>query len=138
MGIVNYYSSSSDGNGKISALHGIMFIPLVFISPVIFIAIKFLAIFKSGNALLQSQATYGSRGEEILEAAPQLGLQLYIVLTTLTPTTSQVLSIITSAATISLPNIENFVAARGGDFGFKSIVKNIPVFFVSSLYRIVS
>ena len=124
--------------GEYSLLHYIMFIPLVSISPAIFIAIKFLAIFKSGNTLLQSQATYGSRGEGILEAAPQLGLQLYIVLLSLDPTTSQILSILTSAATLSLPNIKNFVAAQGREFGFKPIMKNIWIFFPASLFKILS
>ena len=115
-----------------------MFVPLLIISPAIFIIIKLLAIFKSGNTLLQIQATYGSRGEGILEAAPQLSLQLYIVLLSLKPTQNQVLSILTSAATISLPNIENFVSSRGGEFGFKPITKNIWVFLPASLFKILS
>ena len=135
MGWINYWSGKT---GKTSSLHFIMFIPLVVFSPVIFLAIKFFAIFKSGNTLLQSQATYGSRGEGILEAAPQFGLQIYIVMLTLNPTMNQVLSILTSAATLSLPNIENFVTARGGDFGFKSIVKNILIFLPACLFKILS
>ena len=115
-----------------------MFIPLVVVSPAIFIIIKFVAIFKSGNTFLQTQATYGSRGEGILEAAPQLVLQLYIVMLSLKSSKSQVLSIMSSAATISLPNIENFVSARGEDFGFKPILKNILLFFPASLFKILS
>ena len=134
---VNIFSSYKK-NPEVSLLFYIMFIPLVSISPAIFIAIKFLAVFKSGNTLLQSQATYGSKGEGILEAAPQLGLQLYIVLLSQNPTTSQVLSILTSAATLSLPNIENFVAARGGDFGLKPIMKNVWILLPSSLFKILS
>ena len=137
MSLVNVFSDHTDEE-VFSLLHYIMFIPLVSISPVIFIVIKFLAIFKSGNTLLQSQATYGSRGEGILEAAPQLGLQLYIVLLSLDPTPNQVLSILTSAATLSLPNIENFVAARGGEFGFKPIMKNIWIFLPASLFKILT
>ena len=137
MGLANRTSTKRD-YGEPSILHYIMFIPLVTISPVILIAIKFLAIFKSGNTFLQSQATYGSRGEGILEAAPQLGLQLYIILLSLDWTTNQVLSILTSAATLSLPNISNFVVARGGKFGFKTIIKNVWVFFPASLFKILS
>ena len=138
MGLVNMVSGDFDTGGKTHLLHYIMFIPLVSISPAIFIFIKFLAIFKTENKLLQSQATYGSRGEGILEAAPQFGLQIYIVMLTLNPTMNQVLSILTSAATLSLPNIENFVTARGGDFGFKSIVKNILIFLPACLFKILS
>ena len=138
MGWVNAISSDKDLDANISRIHFLLFIPLVVVSPAIFIIIKFLAIFKSGNNFLQSQATYGSRGEGILEAAPQLGLQLYIVLLSLDPSTNQVLSIITSAATISLPNIENCVASRGGEFGFKPIAKNILIFLPASLFKILS
>ncbi len=138
MGLVNKVSGDFDTGGKTHLLHYIMFIPLVSISPVIFIVIKFLAIFKTENKLLQSQATYGSRGEGILEAAPQLGLQLYIVLLSLDPTPNQVLSILTSSATLSLPSIENFVAARGGDFGLKPIMKNVWILLPSSLFKILS
>ena len=139
MTLLNARSSIGSGyRGKTSLIHHIMFIPLVFFSPAIFIVIKFMAIFKSENTLLQSQATYGSRGEGILEADPQLGLQMYIVLLSLAPTKKQVLSILTSAATLSLPNIENFVTARGGEFGFKPIVKNIWIFFPASLFKISS
>ena len=85
IGVVNATSSDDVVVVETSLIHFLLFIPLVVISPVIFIIIKFMAIFKSGNTFLQSQATYGSRGEGILEAAPQLGLQLYIVLLSLNP-----------------------------------------------------
>ena len=138
MGVMNYYSAENHIYLHISGIHYLLFIPIVVISPIIFVIIKFLAIFKCGNTFLQSQATYGSRGEGILEAAPQLCLQLYIILLSLNPSTNQVLSIMTSAATISLPNIENFVSARGGEFGFKPIMKNILIFLPASLFKILS
>ena len=93
---------------------------------------------KANNQFIQSQATYGSRGEAILEAAPQLGLQLYIILLSMSATDKQWLSVITSAATISLPNIENYISSRGGDFGPKSIIKNILVFLPACLFKILS
>ena len=63
MALVNFFSKGYFNlHTEFSFLHYIMFIPLVSISPAIFIVIKFLAIFKSGNTLLQSQTTYGSRG----------------------------------------------------------------------------
>ena len=54
------------------------------------------------------------------------------------PSLNQILSIITSVATLSLPNIENYVSARGGEFGFRSIVKNIPVFLPAILFKVMS
>ena len=76
LGVINYFSGYYYGYP--SLFHYILFIPLLILSPGIFICIKLLAIFKVDNKLLHSQSTYGSRGEAILEAAPQLGLQLYI------------------------------------------------------------
>ena len=138
MGLFNYFSNIWSDFAEISLISYLVFIPILVISPAIFIGIKLLAIFKSGNTLLQSQSTFGSRGEGILEAAPQLGLQLYIVMLSLKPTQNQVLSILTSVATLSLPNIENYVASRGGEFGFKPIIKNIWLFLPASLFKILS
>ena len=136
LGVVNYVSAGFGWH--LSRYHYVLFIPLLIFSPGIYVIIKFLAIFKVKNTLLQSQSSYGSRGEAILEAAPQLGLQLYIALLSLEPSLTQILSIITSAAILSLPNIENYVAARGLDFGFRTIFKNSLVFLPASLFKVLS
>ena len=80
----------------------------------------------------------GSRGEAILEAAPQFALQCYIALNTLDPDWTHYFSIITSALTLSIPNIEQYVTARSEEFGPKSILKNIAVFCPGSLFRILT
>ena len=136
-GVYNFFSSVKVDLSP-TKYHFIFFMPLIIFSPFIFIIIKLFAIFKATNRFVQSQSGYGTRGEAILEAAPQLGLQLYIVMLSLDPTLNQILSIITSAATLSLPNIENYISARGGDFGFKTIIKNIPVFLPASLFKVFS
>ena len=136
-GVYNFFSSVKVDLSP-TKYHFIFFMPLIIFSPFIFIIIKLFAIFKATNRFVQSQSGYGTRGEAILEAAPQLGLQLYIVMLSLDPTSNQILSIITSAATLSLPNIENYISARGGDFGFKTIIKNIPVFLPASLFKVLS
>ena len=82
------------------------------------------------------QSTLGSRGEAILEAAPQFALQCYIALFTLDPNWAHYFSIITSALTLSIPHIEQYVTARSEEFGPKSILKNIVVFCPGSLFRI--
>ena len=74
---------------KSDQYHYLLFIPLLTCSPAIFIIIKLVAIMKTKNLFIQSQATYGSRGEAILEAAPQLGLQLYIILLSMSATDKQ-------------------------------------------------
>ena len=136
MGCVNLASIAGDSYRD--RYHYILFIPLLTCSPVIFIIIKLLAIIKSDNKFIQSQSTYGSRGEAILEAAPQFGLQVYIVLLSMSGTQNQWFSIFSSAASISLPNIENYVSARGGDFGPKAIIKNIWVFLPACLFKVLS
>ena len=106
--------------------------------PLIFIATKLLSVLKPKNIFLRSQATVGSRGEAILEAAPQFVFQCYVVLLSLSPTWIQWISITTSALTLSLPNIEQFVTTRSEEFGPKSILKNIAVFFPVSLFKLLT
>ena len=113
-----YNSTIGDGSLNLNRYHFIFFLPLMLFSPWIFVCIKFLAILKPNNKFVQSQSIYGSRGEAILEAAPQMILQLYGVLLSMKPSMNQTFSIITSAATLSLPNIENYVSARARNFGF--------------------
>ena len=60
------------GFSRPSVFHFVLFIPLMILSPAICIFIKLLAVFEAKNMLLQSQSSYMSRGEAILEAAPQL------------------------------------------------------------------
>ena len=137
LGWLNQHSGGLSGDYRPSRYHYIFFIPLLILSPVIFISIKFMAILKEGR-LLRSQSSYGSRGEAILEAAPKLGVQLYISLFTMKPSLSQKLSILTSAATISLPVIETYVSTRGMDFGFKAIIQNCLVFLPTCLFKVLS
>ena len=126
------------GDFKPCLYHYIFFIPMVIFSPVIFIFIKFMAILKQENRFLRCQSYYGSRGEAILEAAPQLGVQIYIALTRMKPSLNQKLAILTSAATVSVPIIENYVSARGMRFGFKAIIQNCWVFLPTSLFKVLS
>ena len=121
-----------------SVLHFALFVPLMILSPAVFIFIKLLAVFEAQNMFIQSQSTYMSRGEAILEAAPQLILQLSVAMITMDPTLQQIFSIITSVLTLSLPSIESYVTARGTEFGFVSIIKNIAVFLPASIFKILS
>ena len=116
--------------------HFLLFPLLLPFSPVIFLIIKGLAVLKPKSELLKMQSTMGSRGEAILEAAPQFALQCYIALFTLDPNWTHYFCIITSALTLSIPHIEQYVTARSEEFGPKSILKNIVVFCPGSLFRI--
>ena len=94
-------------------IHGLFLPLLLLLSPLIFILLKFIAISKPSNRLLKAQSTIGSRGESILEAAPQFILQCYIIFLTLTPPGwKKLLSISTSALTLSLKNMEHHVTSR--------------------------
>ena len=108
------------------------------ISPLIYLIIKLLAVFKSKNKFIQAQSRLTSQGEAVLEATPQFVLLLYVVMTTLSPTTTQIFSLVTSSLTLSLPNIERYVIARNGEYGFTSILKNISVFLTFSLFKVLS
>ena len=82
-------------------------------TPFIFIIIKFMGLIKPNNKLLKAQSTVGGRGESILEAAPQFGLQCYIMFLSLKHLGwIQWISIITSALTLNVKNIEHYVTAR--------------------------
>ena len=71
-----YNSTIGDGTLNLNRYHFMFFLPIILASPVIFISIKLLAALKPNNEFVQSQSIYGSRGEAILEAAPQMILQL--------------------------------------------------------------
>ena len=70
-------------------ISGFLFPLLLTLSPLIFICLKLISLLKPNNKLLKAQSKMGSRGESILEAAPQFALQCYIVLLSLSPTGSQ-------------------------------------------------
>ena len=126
------------GFSRPSVFHFCLFIPLMIFSPAIFIFIKLLAIFEAENMFIQSQSTFMSRGEAIMEAAPQLSLQLGVAMLSMNPSFNQIFSIITSMATLSLPNIENYVQARGEKFSFVSIIKHVAVFLPACLFKVLS
>ena len=108
------------------------------ISPLVYIIIKLVAVFKSQNKFIQAQSRLTSQAEAVLEATPQFVLLLYVVMTTMSPTNTQIFSLVTSTLTLSLPNIERYIIARGEEYGFHSILKNIPVFLTFSLFKVVS
>ena len=120
------------------SLHSIFFPLLMLISPFIFLFIKLLGLLKPKNQFVKAQSTTGCRGEAILEAAPQLALQCYIVFLSLSPTSNQWWSIITSTLSLSIPNMEQFITARSHEFGPKAILKNIGVFLPASLFKILA
>ena len=111
---------------------------LLVVSPFLVIIVKFRSILPHNIHVLQLKRDL-SLGESSLEAAPQLCLQLYIVLTRFDRviSTSQWLSIVASLLSLALPAIETFLANKK-IYGFKNIVKYLPVFFLNMVFRVLS
>ena len=141
--IFSFFSNSD------SLLSCLLFPLLLPLSPITFVCLKLISLLKPNNKLLKAQSKMGSRGESILESAPQLALQCYIVLLSLSPTSSQWFSLITSALSLCPANIEYYVTACLEEkkrmkkkpvdtFGPMSILKNIAVFLPISLFRILA
>ena len=114
----------------------LMFPFILLLSPILLVLIKFFAILKPKNDLIQSQSRYCSIGESIFEASPQLCLQLYVVFNSLSPSWKQMFSIITSSLTLGLPNMEKFL--NYPDFQFKNVVKYFLIFFLDSFFKVAS
>ena len=122
----------------IFCLYSGLFIPLLIISPFLFSLINILSVLKPKNRLIKAQSKLGSFLEAILEAAPQLTFQIYIVLFSMSVTRTQVFSLVTSVLSLCIPNIEYYVHSKSRDFGFKAVIKNISVFLPISVHKILS
>ena len=118
-------------------LHFIIFPLLIVISPLLYVIIKFLAIINPSSKFLESQDKVGGRGETILEAAPQLTLQCYIVLLSLSPSRSQLFSIGTSILALPIPIVEQYETIKSKELGIMSIFK-IFVLLPASLFKLFS
>ena len=115
-----------------------LFLPLLFISPVLFSIINILSVLKPKNKLIKAQSELTSFLESILEAAPQLTFQIYIVLASMSITRTQVFSLVTSVLSLCIPNIEYYVKSKSNNFGLNAVVKNILVFLPISIHKILS
>jgi len=117
-------------------LSSIIFCFLPPISPFILLLIEFVAVIKPNSKFIKSQVKIANRGESIFEATPQLILQLFIILFSGSASSSQVFSIVTSTASLCLPNIEDYLEARSKEFGIQQVMKNLFPFLTITLYKI--
>ena len=122
----------------IFSLYSVLFLPLLFISPVLFSIINILSVLKPKNKLIKAQSELGSFLEAILEAAPQLTFQIYIVLASMSVTRTQLFSLVISVLSLCIPNIEYYVKSKSNNFGLKAVVKNLLVFLPISIHKILS
>ena len=73
----------------------------------------------------------------MLESTPQIMVQVYILMFNFyQPTQIQVLSIITSTMSLSLNNIETYLANHS-KYSFRNILKFFPLFYFASIFRVI-
>ena len=110
---------------------------LYLMSPALFLFIKLQTILRPSSKLVKYQNMVCSRGECMYESTPQLCFQLYILLSSLQPSWTASLSMITSALSLSVPNIEKFLHSRG-KVDIWNILKYLPIFFFNSIFKVAS
>ena len=117
------------------------FIPLVIlVSPVMMLIIHTLAIFRPESRFIKAQKKEVKKGESILEAAPQLILQMFVAMKTMHPSWKQQASIITSCLSICIADAESYLDKKYGiEFGLnmtslKCFLAHVP----SSLFNVIA
>ena len=118
----------------------IIFYPLlVFLTPIIFLLLKFRAIFPH-NWFIKSQKIIMSLGEAAWEASPQLTLQIFIVLMNIDQPVSklQLTVIFSSSLTLVIPAIEAYLQRNGDPAKLMDIFSFFPLFFIMNIFKILS
>jgi len=97
----------------------LIFLPLVIlVSPILMVIIHTLAIFRPESKFIQAQKKEVKKGESILEATPQLILQMFVAMRTMHPSWKQQASIITSCLSICIADAESYLDKKYGiEFG---------------------
>ena len=126
-----------------SAMIGTLFffIPLVIlVSPVMMLIIHTLAIFRPESRFIKAQKKEVKKGESILEATPQLILQMFVAMKTMHPSWKQQASIITSCLSICIADAESYLDKKYGiEFGLnmtslKCFLAHVP----SSIFNVLA
>ena len=110
---------------------------IIALSPLIMMLIITLAILRPNSKFIQNQKKVCKFGEATLEATPQLCLQLYIIMKSLTFSWIPIFSIATSALSLPISNVEKYLGTRDLDLKLNSeFFKSYIVLFFNSLSRI--
>ena len=118
------------------SIRSLFFLILLPVSPAIYIFIKLLAVLKPKNEFIQKQIKNVSRAEVILEASPQLILQVKTCLLKMYTTDTRLVSMVTSGLSLCLPIIEQYAYDRSEKFCPSYIIKNIFAFLPLSMYKL--
>ena len=115
----------------------VLFPILVALSPVIFIIMKFLPTVRNSK-LIQNMVKVASDGEVLFESAPQLTLQLYIVLSHLNPDGWAWFSITTSSLSLLFSLVYSQYIENLREHSWRDYVKSVIVILPNMLFRILS
>ena len=113
--------------------------PLLFILSPCFPLLVKLRVLLPHNIYVRRQKQVLSLGESALEAGPQLALQVFIVLTRFDrrPSWFQWTTMTASLLALVIPSVENLLTNKN-IHGGKNIAKYFPVFFLNTVFRVVS
>ena len=108
------------------------------LTPFLIILLKVLKLLRPSSPFVGSQVKIASTGESLFESTPQVMLQVYIILDNLyPPSLTQVLSIFSSAMTLSYLNIETYLLSYD-KYSFPNILKCFPLFLLASSFRVIT
>ena len=110
---------------------------LLALSPIIYIVMKFLTMVRNSK-LIQNMVKVASEGEVLFESAPQLTLQLYIVLSTLEPTGWTWFSITTSCLSLLVALVHSQYIENLPNSSWRDYVKSTIVILPNMIFRILS
>ena len=105
-------------------------------SPIIFIIMKFLPIVRNSK-LIQNIVKFATESETLYESAPQLTLQLYILLSKLNPDGWAWYSITTSSLSLLVSLVSQYIENLPEN-SWKDYVKSIIVILPNMIFKILS
>ena len=111
---------------------------LLAISPILYIIMKFLPVVNNSQ-LIQNMLKLASESEVLFESAPQLTLQLYVVLSKLEPVGWKTwFSITTSIISLMISFVHSHYIENLIEHTWKDYLKSIIVIFLNIIFRIIS
>ena len=122
---------------KDNALKALSYPILVVFSPLVLIMMKILQLIRN-TELIQNMVKVASEGEVLFESAPQLTLQLYVVLSKLNPDGWTWFSITTSILSLLISFVHSQYIENLPEESEKKYVKSAMVMLPNIIFRIFS